>query len=276
MTEVLSCSESSLQAGEPLAASASVADRWLLVEVRGAWGRDALTDSGLSSTVHAYLSGFPGKVILIRRPDRRRGVTVVHAIAGEAIGEAVRQELESLELLPDIDLSRGRARGRCGRARVCARASGRLLCAPRRAALRRAAAGYPARATLAGLASRWASIRSKCRRRAPGPPVRARSDRPCRGARPLDRRRPHPLDLYRGRTIYPQPVQAAELLVRTVTGHDGIADLRLVSHDPGRVTFSTPSGVLTAHVEERPGPTVPASCGATPEPTSGWAASLDL
>ncbi len=276
MTEVLSCSDSSLQAGEPLAASASVADRWLLVEVRGAWGRDALTDSGLSSKVHAYLGGFPGKVILIRRPDRRRGVTVVHAIAGEAIGEAVRQELQSLELLPDIDLSRGErvdgavvlvcAHGR--RDACCARLGGRLFDALLPAI-------PPARL--------WQASHLGGHRFAPNVVVvpqglqfgRVPIDRAVELARSIDAGR-IPLDLYRGRTIYPQPVQAAELLVRTVTGHDGIADLRLVSHDPGRVTFSTPSGVLTAHVEERPGPTVPASCGATPEPTSGWAASLDL
>ena len=35
------------QAGEPLAGTASEATSWLLVEVRGAWGRDAVADSGL-------------------------------------------------------------------------------------------------------------------------------------------------------------------------------------------------------------------------------------
>jgi hypothetical protein len=83
-----------------------------------------------------------------------------------------------------------------------------------------------------------------------------------------------PLDLYRGRTIYPPPVQAAELLVRAVSACDTVGGLRLLAHDGGLVTFSTPAGELTARVEERPGPAVPASCGASPEPATAWSASL--
>ena len=83
-----------------------------------------------------------------------------------------------------------------------------------------------------------------------------------------------PLDLYRGRTLYSPPVQAAEIAIRSSSGYVGFADLRLVSHDADLVTFSTPSGAVTAQVEERPGPVVPASCGAEPEETVGWIASL--
>ena len=63
-----------------------------------------------------------------------------------------------------------------------------------------------------------------------------------------------PLDLYRGRTIYAPPVQAAEIAVRSITGADGIGDLRLVAHDDDLVTFATPAGDLTVRVEQRPGP----------------------
>ena len=56
---------------------------------------------------------------------------------------------------------------------------------------------------------------------------------------------------------------------------DGIGDLRLVAHDDDRVTFATPAGDLTVRVEQRPGPLVPASCGAEPEPTVEWVASLE-
>ena len=84
-----------------------------------------------------------------------------------------------------------------------------------------------------------------------------------------------PLDLYRGRTIYAPPVQAAELTVRSLTGADGIGDLRLVAHDDDLVTFATPAGELTVRVDQRPGPLVPASCGAEPEPTVEWSTSLE-
>ena len=84
-----------------------------------------------------------------------------------------------------------------------------------------------------------------------------------------------PLDLYRGRTIYAPPVQAAEIAVRSISGADGIGDLRLVAHDEDLVTFSTPTGDLVVRVEQRPGPLVPASCGAEPEPTVEWAVRLE-
>jgi hypothetical protein len=84
-----------------------------------------------------------------------------------------------------------------------------------------------------------------------------------------------PLDLYRGRTIYTPPVQAAELIVRSVTGCDRLADLQLVAHDGDVVTFATPAGELAVRVQERPGPVLAVSCGADPEPTIGWVASLE-
>jgi hypothetical protein len=84
-----------------------------------------------------------------------------------------------------------------------------------------------------------------------------------------------PLDLYRGRTIYPRPVQAAEIAIRIATGYDGVADLRLVAHEDEVVTFSTPAGERTAIVEQRPGPVVRESCGADPGPTAEWLARLE-
>ena len=58
----------------------------------------------------------------------------------------------------------------------------------------------------------------------------------------------------------------AEIAVRAISGADGIGDLRLVAHDNDLVTFATPTGDLVIRVEQRPGPPVPASCGAEPEP----------
>jgi hypothetical protein len=83
-----------------------------------------------------------------------------------------------------------------------------------------------------------------------------------------------PLEWYRGRTLYPAPVQAAEIAVRRALRLDGIGDLRLLSDTSGSVRFATCDGDVTVHVEERGGPAVPASCGAEPEPTTTWNASL--
>ena len=101
------CSASSVAAGEPLAGTATVGSNWLLVEARGAWGRDAVTDSGLASEVQDALTAFSGKVLLVRRPDRRGGVTLVRARSEESGGSAIRQEIDSLDDLPGTDLEQG-------------------------------------------------------------------------------------------------------------------------------------------------------------------------
>jgi len=269
------CSESSLTAGEPLAGTAAVATSWLLVEVRGAWGRDAVADSGLTGPVQSVLAGFPGKALLVRRPDRRGGVSLVHARAGEGGGTAVGLELGSLEELPAVTLEEGApiagpiflvcAHGR--RDPCCARLGGPF---------------YEALASELPPGRLWQSSHLGGHRFAPN--VLVLPDGIQLGRIPVERAREVvdlltrgriPLDLYRGRTIYAAPVQAAEILIRSATGCDGVADLRLVSHVAGRVTFSTPAGELATRVVERPGPVVPVSCGAEPEPTTTWVASLE-
>ena len=84
-----------------------------------------------------------------------------------------------------------------------------------------------------------------------------------------------PLDLYRGRVLYPPSVQAAEIAVRIEAGLDRVEDLRLLAEDGRRVTFATPTGERTAVVERSDGPVIPISCGAEPEPTTVWAATVE-
>jgi len=72
---------------------------------------------------------------------------------------------------------------------------------------------------------------------------------------------------YRGRVAYPAGVQAAELAVRNAEGIDAVADLSLVAAEDEVVRFRGADGrEHAAVVEERLGPSVPASCGADPEP----------
>ena len=61
---------------EPLAATASRVDHWILVEYRGLWGHDAVAASGLSDEVKARLraqrDARPNtKLLFVRRPHRR-------------------------------------------------------------------------------------------------------------------------------------------------------------------------------------------------------------
>ena len=70
------CSDVSRENGEPVGATASRIDHWLLVEYRGLWGPNALRASGLSDQVKRSLRDQVGarprsRLLFVRRPDRR-------------------------------------------------------------------------------------------------------------------------------------------------------------------------------------------------------------
>jgi hypothetical protein len=102
------CSDIARENDEPLGATASRIDRWLLVEYRGLWSSDALVGSGLSDQVKARLRGLttaePGtRLLLIRRPDRRHHPDLVAYVADSRQG---RESLGRLELEHHEDLRR--------------------------------------------------------------------------------------------------------------------------------------------------------------------------
>jgi hypothetical protein len=104
------CSDISRENDEPLGATASRVDRWLLVEYRGLWSSDALAGSGLSDQVKARLrelrSAHPRtRLIFIRRPDRRhhRHLAVYVADSRERSERLGRLELEHHEDLRMVD-----------------------------------------------------------------------------------------------------------------------------------------------------------------------------
>jgi hypothetical protein len=95
------CSDISRENDEPLGATASRIDRWLLVEYRGLWSSDALVGSGLSDQVKAWLrqlrSAEPRtRLIFIRRPDRRRREELAVYVADSREGH---ERLGYLEVL---------------------------------------------------------------------------------------------------------------------------------------------------------------------------------
>ena len=86
------CAEISSEAAEPLRATASRIDHWLLVEYTGLWSRDVLARSRLPAEAKAQLRAqlarlSPARLLFIRRPDRRaserRRVYVVRTGEGE-------------------------------------------------------------------------------------------------------------------------------------------------------------------------------------------------
>lgn len=266
----MSCSELSLAAGEPLPGTATVTGSWLLVEVRGAWGRDAVEDSPLPDDVRETLQAFAGRALLVRRPGRRRSVTVVRAVSAEDGGHALRLELERLEDLPDAALDEGVPVGG-PIVLVCAHGRRDACCARLGVPL------YEALAAHLPSASLWQSSHLGGHRFAPNVvalPAGVQLGRvavaEAAGVATSLLAGRIPLDHYRGRTLYPAPVQAAEVALRRLLGLDGLGDLRLLAHEDGVVRFAAAGHERVVHVDEKEGPAVPASCGAEPEPTRVW------
>jgi hypothetical protein len=104
------CSEISRENEEPLGATASRIDHWLLVEYRGLWSHDALAGSGLSDQVKTRLRTLVKerprtRLLFIRRPDRRGhdGFTVYVADSREGSEHLGRLELRDHEELRTLD-----------------------------------------------------------------------------------------------------------------------------------------------------------------------------
>lgn len=72
--QVEGCASRSRAQAEPLAGTASRADRWILLEQPGSWGSDALRSDRLDVEVAARLrtlaAEVPARVLLLRRPGR--------------------------------------------------------------------------------------------------------------------------------------------------------------------------------------------------------------
>jgi hypothetical protein len=110
MTPRRFCSDISRENEEPLAATASRIDRWLLVEYRGLWSAKALPGSGLSDQVKARLRELRAaqphtRLLLIRRPDRRHHPTLAVYVADSREGQEQlgRLEIAYHEDLRDVD-----------------------------------------------------------------------------------------------------------------------------------------------------------------------------
>lgn len=104
------CCEISRENDEPLGATASRIDHWLLVEYRGLWSHDALAGSGLSDQVKNRLRTLVAerprtRLLFIRRPNRRShdAVAVYVADSREGNERLGRLELRDHEELRALD-----------------------------------------------------------------------------------------------------------------------------------------------------------------------------
>jgi hypothetical protein len=276
------CADRSRAAGEPLAATATTAEHWLLVEVPGMWPRDVSEEGALPAgawkAVSRWLERTPrSRLQFVRRPGKPPRQPVVFVVqAGETVAETRRLAVTDHAELADVDLE---ADGEVVETRlvlVCGHGTRDACCALRGTEV----FGVLARGGLGEEV--WISSHQGGHRFAANvlvlpaglqfgrvEPEEARSlvSRAFAGTIDLGR--------YRGRTCYPQAVQAAERAVREVAGLDGVSDLHLAGVEGSLVRFEACDGTeYRAVVEEIEGPTVPASCGTDPQPQEVFTARV--
>lgn len=230
------CSRRSEAAGESLAGTASTFRRWMLVEHPGPWGRQGLLDARLPPNVGSGLLRLEtvtgARVLLIRRPDRRPRRTVrcfaVDTLANDPWSGRI--ELDRIEDVLDLDpTDRSMFAEPAGPlAVVCTHGRRDPCCAERGRPLAQAtAAKFPG--------STWESTHIGGDRFAgnlvafPHGLFFGRVDStngPHVFRRYVDGK--IALEWFRGRSGYPMPVQAAEVVLRRELGLDGIDDVALL------------------------------------------------
>ena len=237
------CAEVSAAAGEPLEATASRVEHWLLVEYGGHWPYDPLDAAVFAGTLRDRIAEQlrelrNSRLLLIKRPGRGRRdrVEVVYGSTPERGGRFWRLELDHHADLGGLDLPALLAGGAPARGepldhplllvcthgtrdRCCAK-YGQVLC---RSLHRHAPEGWVRQASHVG-GDRFAGnvvclpegiylgrVRPAQSKRVLAEYLEGRIE----------------LDAYRGRSCYPFPLQAAEIEVRRRTGLRGFHDLRL-------------------------------------------------
>ena len=106
------CAEISLADAEPLGATASRVDTWILIEYRGLWAHDAVDGSTLSPELKAHLgrqrASLPqSRILFVRRQERRSRDGLVAFVARTTETERTlrRVELEGYNDLLELDLA---------------------------------------------------------------------------------------------------------------------------------------------------------------------------
>lgn len=272
----MSCSGLALAAGEALAGTAPTARRWLVLEVGGPWGRDAVPDTELPDPVRGRLEGWlseesGSRVLFSRRPERRGPEAIVWIAHSERDGgELWRLALPSLAALPDVSLDEGEpVAGPLFL--VCVHGRRDPCCARNGVPVFEALAAHVAPDLL------WQSSHHGGHRFAanvlvlPAGLSLGRVAPEAAGSVAEDVQADRiPLAQFRGRTVDPPEAQAAEAAVRERLGVAGLRDVRVLDYAPGRVRLQAPGGMLVVSVEAVEGPHRPESCGADPVPARSY------
>jgi hypothetical protein len=266
------CSEVSFENAEPLAATASRVDHWLLVEHRGPWTYDALAGSGLTRRVQSRLRELAAarprtKLLLVRRPRRGRGggdgISVIWGSSPEHGGALVHTLLERYDDVLGLDPAASGTPLDHPVVLVCTHGKHDRCCARRGRPLYQALAehaeqGWVWQASHLGgdrFAGNAVFLPEGLYFGRVGP-----DEAPALLAAYLAGR--IDLDHYRGRCCYPFAVQAAERAVREASGATGVDDLELVRRDGGSVAFRAAGRVYELEVAEELAPPAQLTCAA--------------
>lgn len=263
-----SCADISRASAEPLGATASRVDHWIVVEYRGLWGHDALEASALPAEVKAHLQERAetlgrAKVVFVRRSERRHrpGLRVYWGTSAERDPRLYHAEIGRHEDLLDLDFGqRGEPLGH-PLLLVCTHGKHDRCCARYGRPL------YGALCELTEPGWVWQSSHIGGDRFAGnlvclpeglyfgrvGPDEALSVLDEYLGGRIR-------LDLYRGRACFPFAVQAAERRVREESGLTGIGDLELISRDP--ISFRAGGTIYDVEVERDAGELTYLTCSA--------------
>jgi hypothetical protein len=244
------CAEVSAARAEPLTATASRVEHWLLVECDGRWPHEpmdsAIFANGLRSHLISQLARLPRSRLLLIKPHPRAlrgGVRVLYGYTRERARSFFSLEIDHHADLLELDLADALLGGAAPpgepleqplllvcthgvRDRCCARYGQALFRAAHRVAPELTwQASHVGGDRFAG--NLVALPEGLCFGRVAGDHVDAVFGEYAAGRIALD--------WYRGASCYPMRVQAAEHAVRRVTGLTGFHDLRFAGHDGDRV-----------------------------------------
>ena len=276
------CADLSRLAGEPLTATATTAENWLLLEVPGTWPRDISAAGALPADAHRAVSSWlertsRSRALFVRRPGCAAVQMLAFVVrAEESVAETRRLELASHDELGTTDFDTDGEPVETQLVLVCGHGTRDACCALRGTAV------YSALSRRLGDEELWISSHHGGHRFAGNVLVLPHGIHlgrvePDDAGFVVDRATAGEIELahYRGRTCYDPPVQAAEHAIRTSTGLDRVEDLRLLGADSSIVRFRSPGGRdYAAVIEETLGPPVPASCGAEPEAQKTFSARV--
>lgn len=238
MPERFRCAIASRDHAEAVTATASTVRRWLVVEQPGPWGRDAVVDSGLPDEVATILRSRAraagARMLLVRRGRGGAGRRAYTAFSGPGAAWLEAHEVDEAHGLLDIDLTgletgAGTAGERLDRPIVltCTNGSHDACCAE---------FGRPVAAALETLLGdrAWEVSHIGGDRFAPNVLVlphglyhgRVTLARVPELAAAVDDGRVW-LPGYRGRSIHPFPVQAAEMALRLAGRRDRVDDVEV-------------------------------------------------